>query len=328
MEIFRLFGSIFINDKGALNSLNAIDKKGMSVGQSLAKMGTIAIKAGALIATGAVAAGGAIFALAKKSSDAASEIYDMSKRTGLSAERLQELKFAAEQSGVEFESIAMATKLLTDRMSDVANGSKTATKVFEKLGITVLDNNGQLRKMEDIFPEVIRSLSKMENETERNAIASDLFGRSAAELIPLMSQGEEGMDALSKKAHELGLVLSDESVKAGEEFGDKLDALKASFGAITTKIGLAFMPMLTKLADWISTHMPEIQAFFQKAFEVAGSIAEKVWTVFETKLMPVLVEFWEWVQPNLPMIGEMFGKAFEIITEVIGGAVDVIKAFS
>lgn len=302
MELFKLFGSIFVDDKDAIDKINNVDDKAKNTGTTLGSMLGTAAKWGAGIAAGAAAAGAGLFALASEVSDTASEINDMSVRTGLSTKTLQEMKFATGQVGVNFESITGAVGKLTKTMAGADDGSKAAEAAFAKLGISVTDSEGNMRKMDDVFPEVIKGLAGMGNETERNQLAMDFFGKGATELVPLLAAGGDGIDALTQQAHDLGLVMSDEAISAGDNFGDSLDAIKGALGGVVASIGVELMPMFQTMFDWVMSNMPAIQDGIHTAFSVAGEVIGTAVTAIQS-LTQFFTEHWGIIQPILAGIG-------------------------
>lgn len=90
MELFRLFGSVLIDDKEAIKTLKGVDDKGKSTAQ---KFGDIA-KKGAVIGTAlvgaGVAAGGALLGMATKSAATTDRVDKLSQKIGLSREGFQE----------------------------------------------------------------------------------------------------------------------------------------------------------------------------------------------------------------------------------------------
>jgi phage-related tail protein len=287
IEIFKLFGSIFLNDEDVNKKLTGVDKKAAGVGETLGKMVGTAAKWGAAIGAAAVAAGTALFKFAENTSNVASEINDMSERTGLNTDRLQELKYATGQVGVEFSSLTTATKGLTNYLADAAAGGKLQTDTFKKLGVELKNTDGTLRKMDDVFPEVINRLADMTDITQRNAIASDIFGKSATELVPLLNQGSAGIKALSDKARELGIVMSGEDIKAGDEFGDTLDSVKAAAGGVLNQIGSFLIPIFQKLANWILSNMPQIRETIKNVFDNIGKTVQTAKNIFNA-ILPVI----------------------------------------
>ena len=135
------------------------------------------------------------------------------------------------------KSYSNAQKAVESASLPVSDELNNQAKLFEQLGVSVSDSEGQLRSQEEVFFDVISALQGMENETQRNAIASDLLGKSATELAPLLNGGATSMEELRQRAHELGLVFSDDAVNAGVVLGDTIDDLKKSMSAVVTDLG-------------------------------------------------------------------------------------------
>jgi phage-related protein len=334
LEIFKLFGSVLIDNDKANQSLDSTDKKAQGLGGKLGGMIGTAAKWATGFGVAALAVGGAMLSVATKASETASAINDMSARTGIATDTLQELKFASEQVGVNFESMTNASAKLNKMMADAAGGSKKARTAFEELKVEYQDGTGKLRAMGDVFPEVLTKLADMENKSERNALAMQVFGKGAVELVPLLDQGSVGIEELTKKAHDLGLVMSEEAVQAGDKFGDSLDQVKASFGSLGTEVGVAFMPLFQGLFDWVLKNMPAFREFFTKAlgavnaaFTEGGKIVsekyapvfKELWRVLNESVLPMLKELYEFIKPTFPIIGI-------IITTAMDAAVISLKA--
>ena len=148
------------------------------VGRSLTGVSTAA--AGVVVGLGAAA---------YKAGQAADDLNTLSKVTGIGTEELQKYGYAADLVDVSVEAIAKSNKKLTKNAYAAANGSKSQAEAFKAIGVSVTDANGNLRDSEDIFQDVITNLGKMTNETERDALAQQLMGKSAAELNPLIEDG-------------------------------------------------------------------------------------------------------------------------------------------
>ena len=158
----------------------------------------------------------------------------------------------------------------------------------------------------------------MENATERTALASQLLGRSAQELAPMLNSGAESVENLRKMAHDLGLVLSDEAVDAGVLFTDTIDQLKRSFGAAFTTVGTMVMPMMQSFSEWIIENMPMIQEIFSTVFNV---ISTAVGYVVDT-VMPSLISIFQTAYEVITAIWQKWGSEIEGTT---AGLFDVIK---
>jgi len=224
-----------------------------------------------------LAVGVAVGAAVVKMADYGSSINDMAIRTGFSRESLQELKFAADQTGVSMESIEGSTRKLTKAMGEAAIGGKAA-ETFKKLGIEVKNADGSLRPANKVFNETIGALSRIPDETTRNVLGMQLLGKSAGDLSPLIAAGTEGLNAYAKEARDAGLVMSEDAVMSADEFGDKMDKLKSQLGHAAMEIGIAFMPMIEQLIGFIQASViPAIK----HAAEWFGSLSDsqKKWVV-------------------------------------------------
>ena len=178
------------------------------------------------------------------SANALDRVDKLSQKIGLSRTAFQEWDYIIGQSGASVEGLQMSLKTLSGAADEASKGNKQYKDSFDKLGVSVVDANGNMKDQEALFSEVFSALADMENQTERTALASDLLGRSATELAPTLNTSKEDIEGLRQEAHDLGVVYSDELVDAGVLLGDNIDRLKKSFGAFKTNalapiIGLA-----------------------------------------------------------------------------------------
>jgi hypothetical protein len=218
---------------------------------------------GTAITAAAVAAGGALVNSAAKAGD---RIDKLSQQLGLSRQGFQEWDFILSQSGTSVESLKQGMKTLIRSVDDLTLGTGVGAEAFERLGIELEDIQGL--SQEEIFEKVVTELQKMENETEKAALAQDLLGRSGQELMPLLNAEAGSIDDLKNKAKDLGLVLGDDAVDASVKFTDTMDQLKRSFGTIKNELGVSLMPVFQKFVDLIIDNMPTIRRVTSKAFEV------------------------------------------------------------
>ena len=285
MELFRLFGSIMINDDKAIETLNNAEKSAKESANQLNNLSKKAGEMGKAVALGVTAAVGSLGAMVMKSVEATDRIDKMSQKLGMSAKGFQEWDYILGQNGIEIDSLQGGIKTLTNMTDELSKGSKTATESFGRLGITMEDLKGKTQ--EEIFNLTIERLQGVTDETERAAIANDLLGRSGSELAPLLNAGADSVEQLKQRAHELGLVLDEDAIQAGVVLGDTMDDVKASFGNIVTQIGVEVMPMFQGFLDWVIANMPVIK-------EVAGGIFRAIgdsiqWVIDNSNwLIPIL----------------------------------------
>lgn len=271
MELFRLFGSVIIDDKKALSSLKNQEKNAKKVSAAYKQFGQDAVNAGKALAAGLAIATTAATALVVKFADVTSEISDNSKKVAMSAEEYQKWTYAAKQSGMEQETLLGLMKRQQTSFANARTGSKKLADAYKKLNIDVSKLTS-----EQGFEAVIKSLAEMTDETERNAIANVIFGKSYADLTPLLKEGADGIDALRQRAEELGIVISDEAVAAGDKFGDTMDDLKAIFAGIGYQLATELLPYFQQFADWVIAHKEDIKKFTTEVITKLGDALQKV----------------------------------------------------
>lgn len=230
-------------------------KEADSAGGKFEKLGSIVKGVGAAMATAFAAVGAATVAAAKALTDMtvgaaayADEILTASTVTGMSTESLQAYKYAAELVDVPLETLTKSMAKNVKSMSTAQSGTGAMAEAYAKLGVAVTDSSGQLRDSETVYWEAIDALGGVTNETERDAIAMQIFGKSAQELNPLIAQGSAGIAALTEEAKRMGAVMSDEQLADLGAFDDSIQRLKAGSAAAKNALGLVLLPQLQALA--------------------------------------------------------------------------------
>lgn len=180
----------------------------------------------------------------------------LSAQTGLTTTEIQELQYAAKFLDVSFETMSGSLTRLERSMNSARQGTGQAADAFQKLHIRVTDSRGQLRDANVVFDEAIDKLGKVKNETERDALAMEIFGRSAKELNPLIKAGSDELEKYKKEAHDLGIVMSEEDVEAAGRLQDAMDRLDSVFQGARNELASAFAPILEKVVDLLSKMNP------------------------------------------------------------------------
>ena len=338
MELFKLFGTIALNNQEANEEIEETTEKASGLGDKLKVGIATAGKWGAAIAAGAAAAGASVLKIASDSAAAADEVDKMSQKIGLSKEGYQEWAYVLGQNGMDISSLQMGMKTLVTQMDGVISGSKTSVEMFDQLGLSVIDSTGAMKDQETMMNEVMIALADMPNGTEKARLATELFGRSGAELMPMLNQGSGAMLELTQRAHDLGLIMSDDAVNAGVVLGDTMDDVKKSLGMVATELGVQLMPIVQMALDWVIEHMPEIKQVVSDAMATVGTAIEKVKPIVQTVFRGISV-LWETVlKPVFEGIvtflsGVFTGnwkKAFQglvnIVKSIFSGIVSLVKA--
>lgn len=201
------------------------------------------------------AVGGLVTALGKatlETAKTADDLLTLSSQTGLTTDQLQEFEYASELIDVSTDTLRGSLVKLTNNMQTAASGTGSAAEAFKALGVNVQDSDGHLRNNYDVFLDTIDALGKMTNETERDAYAMDIFGRSATDLNPLIEAGAGKLMYLSQQAHEVGYVMDNETLQSFGELDDALQQLDKQGDAVYRSFAQALLPIMTALAEIVT----------------------------------------------------------------------------
>lgn len=312
-NIFSLFGEIFIDNEKANKSIDETTQKGKKssssflenlggVAKSAAKVGTAVVGATTAVVSG-------ISAMAMNVADNAGTIDDSAKKVGTSAEEYQKWAYAAKLGGLETTKLEALMIKQQKAFTDAKEGSKSLSEAYKRLGVDI--NN--IGSSGDAFNEVINALADMEDETTRNALANDIFGKSYADLAPLLAEGSEGIARIRQEAVDLGGVISNESIEAGANFGDLVDKLKTGFSGMFNQVASQLFPVLEQILNLVLDNMPLING-------VISTLAPVVTGLLSTLLPPLL----ELAQTLLPMLVNLINLILPPLSNIISLILPVI----
>lgn len=286
--------------------------------------GEIAVASIVAIGVTAVATGKKLFSLTKATSDYGDEIDKESQKLGISAENYQKLDYAMQMNGASIDDVSKGVKTITTELGKMEKGEKGAGKQFKELGISLKDSSGKIKTNEQVLLESINALSKMENENKRNALAQDIFGKSSAELKPLLNSGAEGIQQLMEEAEKYGIVMSNEAVKSSAEFNDSLTRLTKTAEGLKNQIGASLMPSITQIMDGLSMALIGDEGANAKIEEGVNSLANSInqglpkFLEFITNISKVMLD-------NAPMIIETLAKGIlEALPQLIPSISNII----
>ena len=249
--------------------------------QKMADFGNATTKAGESLRGLSMVAGAVDVALAGltiKAGQTADDLNTMSKVTGISTTELQKYKYSADLLDVSVETIAKSQTKMKKSMYSAQQGSKTMADAFAKLGVSIEDSNGNLRSQDEVFTESIKALGQMSNETERDALAMQIFGKSASELNPLIEDNGETFERVAQIFANNGLEIVDqETIDKANQFQDALDTLKATGMATLSTIGMQLAgylaPAMEKISEVLGKVMGWLSQLDPQVLTIIGIIA-------------------------------------------------------
>lgn len=215
--------------------------------------------------TGAAVIGG-IGDLVKKGLDAAEAIGDVAKQAGVSVEFLQEMRFAASQSGASFDVMDEALTTLNKNLGDFVNtGAGRGAAAFKQLGLDKAINAGDVRNAEQAFDFITTGVQKFGSEAQKSSLLAGAFGKEAGpKLLQLVEQGAAGLAALKAEALSLGIVLSTQTIEGAKEANDKLTALFQVIKAEGISAVANLAPEIANLAKQITDGLPDLITWVEK----------------------------------------------------------------
>lgn len=201
-----------------------------------------------ILGPAAIAAGTAFtIGMIKSVANTADELAKLSARTGVAVEDLSRLQFAAGLSGVSNQALTASIERLSRGMADAAAGTGEAGKAFAAMGIEVQNQDGSLKSQRDVLEEVAERFASYADGAEKSALAQQIFGRSGAQLIPLLNSGARGLKDMAKESDNLGNTISTNTAKAAERFNDNLTRMSTGLGGIARTLS---GPLIESFADF------------------------------------------------------------------------------
>ena len=329
--VFKLFATLGLDTSEYDKSLDDSESKGSKFGKGLKTAAGVAVGAIAAVTAGTVAGTKAFINGVSSVARYGDNIDKMSQKLNMSATSYQEWDFVMQHAGTSIESMQAGIKTLS-------NAVESGNKAFERLGIT----EDQIASMssEELFSATITALQGVEDETERTYLASQLLGRGATELGPLLNMSAEELADMKKQAHDLGGVLSDDAVKNSARFTDSLQNMKTAFGGMKNSMLSNFLPSFATVMDGLAlvfsgdskgglgivkdgvknlaNNITKVAPLF---IEVGGTILTSLATSI-TDNLPLLIE------SGLNAVGTFVDGVLDNIDGIIDAAEKVISTFA
>lgn len=259
-------------DKGAKKLFHDVGDETDKTSSKTSKFKTAAV-------AGLTAVSAAAVAFGKKSvdayRDASKEASILSRVTGLNIADSSRLRFAAEESGVEFNTLSTSVRLFAKNLAASQSSSKKAADLTKQLGFSVADAHGKLLPMSELLPKVADRFKSMPDGPEKTALAMKLFGRSGADMVKLLNKGSDGLEEFAKQSDKTGNTLQNvdgykKTLQAQREFHAATQGLQIQLGA-------ALYPILTRVALFLAEHVgPAITSvtnFVHKHHDAIATIA-------------------------------------------------------
>lgn len=278
------------------------------------KAGAKAIGASmAAIGGAAAGAGAALFSTTKKAGESADELLTLSAQTGLSVEQLQKMQYASRFVDVELETMTGSMAKLIRSMSQ--SDTSAQGKAFAELGVQTRMASGELRDSQTVWQETIDALGKVENETQRDALAMQLFGKSAQDLNPLIKAGGDELKRLGDEAKAAGVIMSDDMVKGLGAFDDEMQKLDAQTQGMTRQLAMAFLPAMKGAVTGVGDLVSEISVALSDGFQPED--VQKLGSSIGKKLIDGMKEISKYIPQVVSVITEVLNEAVKVVVAIL-----------
>ena len=276
---------------------------------------------GAAVVAGVTAGAKAIADATTDAALYADDIATLSAKTGIATDTLQAYQYTAELVDVSLDTLTGSMSKNFSAMQKAANGNEAAAAAYDRLGVAVTDSEGKLRDQEDVYWELIDALGQVEDETERDALAMQIFGKSAKELNPLIETGSEALGQMMDKAYEAGAVLSEDTLNSLLGVSDAMEIMKSNADAVKNNFGALGATLMTEVYQGAANVE---QAFGSMIAAVAngGEVTEEM----KQQLTDAMVEMVENIAAAIPSLLEAIGSIFEAVLEAVAEALPGISA--
>lgn len=196
---------------------------------------------------------------AQAAADYADEIGTLSVQTGVAVDTLQALTYAEELMDVSVSTVTSSMARNIRSMNSAREGTEAYAQAYKDLGVEIVDvTTNELRDSETVFWEVVDALGEIDNASERDAIAMQLFGRSAQQLNTLVDQGSAGFQKFKTEAKAAGYVLEEDAFNALLDTSDAMERVSKKTDALKRQFGAELAPQITRLSEVASDALDEV----------------------------------------------------------------------
>lgn len=200
---------------------------------------------------GAALSLGALGMAVKSNIDRMDELGKAAQKIGIPVEELSKLEYAARLSDVSLDSLAGTMSKFSRSIAEVAGGGKNdAGLALQAIGVSATDAQGKLLPTTQIVSDIAEEFSVMRDGAGKTALAIALFGKSGAELIPLLNGGREAIASAGRELQQFGGVVTPEATARAQEFNDNITRLQTAFNGLLQEALAPILPELVKLTQY------------------------------------------------------------------------------
>jgi hypothetical protein len=279
------------------------------------------------LAAAAAAGGAAFFGMGMKAMEGLAKLGETAEKIGISTEALAGLQHAASLAGSDADTLNTSLVKMQRNLSEAANGGGSAAKALGQLGINAADLKGL--NADESFLRIADGIMKVGDQSDRVALAMDIFGKSGAGMLNMMADGADGLKAAMKEAAEIGLSVSDSQAAQAKAADDAITTMKSSFVGFARTAAITIAPFVKMVADGMTEAMKWVNSLRDRLLNFAYTV-EFVWKNFSEyadlylqKAGLAVVQFYNSTEHLVVSLPQVFKAAFESISATIEHSLDV-----
>lgn len=270
MNLFNLKASLTLDKKDYEQGLDEAKKESDGFAQNVdKKLLPVTVNAWIEIGKKVLEVAQKIGQLAMQTMNYADNVGDLSAKFGVTTDSISEMQYIADQSSTSVEG-------LTSAMTMLLNRAKEDSDVFQRLGVSVKDANGNFKAMDELFYETVGAINSVEDANERNVLMLETFGRSAMSVGEVVRKSSDELARMRQEAHDLGVVMSEETIQYASDFNDTLAVMK-----------LQGQSALASLVAGAPDAEERLQNFFDSVLELLENYAPAFVTFFVKLVLQV-----------------------------------------
>lgn len=243
----------------------AMESTGDKIARGFGRARTAIIAAGAAVAT---------WLASRALNDAARQVDEIGKaagRLGTSVEDMSILRFAAAQSGVEFQRLAKMAADAGRRVAEFVERGQTHAQLG-RFNVQLVNASGEVRAITELLPDLAKGIGSAGSAAQRLNLANKFFGeRGGAQFVQLIAEMGEGLESLTvhaERARRLGVVFTQETFERLRAYRDAVDRIKEAWLGLRVAIAEKIAPVLTQIADRVAFGLAAIPKVLGRVIEV------------------------------------------------------------
>lgn len=226
------------------------------------------------------------------------ELFELNQQFGLTVEEFSKLRYAANNSNTDIETLGKGFAKLNDSIVRGMKGDGGALEQFDKLGLSV----EALSRMdvESRFKTLADALRGIADPSQKLNIAQKLLGEDdGRKLMMLLNAGSEGIDKLKTQAEQFGLVIGQDQIERVAQvqaaWNTLWDVVKQGFRQIATQWG----PLIVRVLELIISTIVNIMDALKPAIDTLVFVIEELANIWD-QIFGGLMESGKYIKIELP----------------------------